>query len=442
MEQWQWTMASAGTGRSYERVPKEVARGSLRFGRTRTTVTATQPAGDLWQPGAMDDEITLTREELYERVWSTPVSKLAAEFGMSDVGLAKWCKKLDIPRPGLGYWARLAAGQKPKRPKLPPPPKHLRARELTVTFWRRPPVPPDHVQRPRPVPPDVPIPESLHGAHPVVRQLREELAKATPDHNGLLRVSQTRVTDAAIRIGPDSVNRMLRLLAGIFRVLEQRGHRVELGTGGWEKHLEILCCVGHEKVRLTVEEKVAKKPHTATEQEKRDHGLWGSQIPKYDGYPSGALTILVNGGRWSDWRHGTLDDMLGHVVLGVEEAAERSQQARLQWERQEEARREQARQDAIAKMRAEHEKTLAKDFEEMVSAWVQTDQLREFLRALRNATPQASRNEHFEAWCSWAEQYAIRVDPLSKPERVPKLLEPDISKVPEDRYHQAQEWHG
>ncbi len=33
------------------------------------------------------------REELYERVWSTPMHKLAKEFGYSDVGLAKLCEK-------------------------------------------------------------------------------------------------------------------------------------------------------------------------------------------------------------------------------------------------------------------------------------------------------------------------------------------------------------
>jgi hypothetical protein len=29
------------------------------------------------------------REELYERVWTTPMHRLAKEFGYSDVGLAK-----------------------------------------------------------------------------------------------------------------------------------------------------------------------------------------------------------------------------------------------------------------------------------------------------------------------------------------------------------------
>jgi hypothetical protein len=39
---------------------------------------------------------------------------------MSDVGFAKICKKLGIPRPGLGYWAKKAAGKAvPIQPELP-----------------------------------------------------------------------------------------------------------------------------------------------------------------------------------------------------------------------------------------------------------------------------------------------------------------------------------
>ena len=48
----------------------------------------------------------ITREELYEAVWSESVQKLALALGISDVGLAKICKKLNVPRPGRGHWAK------------------------------------------------------------------------------------------------------------------------------------------------------------------------------------------------------------------------------------------------------------------------------------------------------------------------------------------------
>jgi hypothetical protein len=57
------------------------------------------------------DILKLTREQLYALVWSKPVSELAKDFGISDVGLAKRLRKLNVPVPGRGYWARVSAGQ-------------------------------------------------------------------------------------------------------------------------------------------------------------------------------------------------------------------------------------------------------------------------------------------------------------------------------------------
>ena len=51
--------------------------------------------------------ITLTRKELYDKVWSQPVHTLAKEYGISDVGLKKICKRRDIPTPALATGPRL-----------------------------------------------------------------------------------------------------------------------------------------------------------------------------------------------------------------------------------------------------------------------------------------------------------------------------------------------
>lgn len=61
------------------------------------------------------------RDVLYDEVWKQPVCTLAKKYGISDVGLAKACRKLGVPLPGLGYWGKKTAGKKvPKRPPLAP----------------------------------------------------------------------------------------------------------------------------------------------------------------------------------------------------------------------------------------------------------------------------------------------------------------------------------
>jgi len=60
------------------------------------------------------------REEIYKEIWSEPIQHVARKYNLSDVGLAKVCRKLNIPRPGRGYWAVKAAGKPiPRRPPLP-----------------------------------------------------------------------------------------------------------------------------------------------------------------------------------------------------------------------------------------------------------------------------------------------------------------------------------
>ena len=56
--------------------------------------------------------LTLTRQQLHDRVWTTPTDKLAGELGLSGRGLGKLCARHDIPVPPRGYWAKKAAGKR------------------------------------------------------------------------------------------------------------------------------------------------------------------------------------------------------------------------------------------------------------------------------------------------------------------------------------------
>src|SRR5690554_755714 len=49
----------------------------------------------------------ITRQELYDLVWSKPVTHIAKEYGFSDNGIRKICKKYNIPLPNVGYWSKL-----------------------------------------------------------------------------------------------------------------------------------------------------------------------------------------------------------------------------------------------------------------------------------------------------------------------------------------------
>ncbi len=67
----------------------------------------------------MEKRCLIKRNDLYNQVWSTPMTLLAKEYGISDVGLAKICKKLNIPKPFSGYWRLKETGKHVEIPRLP-----------------------------------------------------------------------------------------------------------------------------------------------------------------------------------------------------------------------------------------------------------------------------------------------------------------------------------
>src|SRR5205809_4507887 len=113
----------------------------------------------------------LTREQLYEKVWSAPATQVAAELGISDVALAKRCKQLNVPKPSLGYWAKVAAGQKPEKTSLPPT-----ASEVFVQAAEK------------PLEKTLSLPETTEQLHPLAMELIRTFAARKPDSDKRISV--------------------------------------------------------------------------------------------------------------------------------------------------------------------------------------------------------------------------------------------------------------
>lgn len=57
---------------------------------------------------------SLSREDLYFLVWTMPTTKAAKTLGVSDVAVTKRCKRLNVPKPPRGYWAKVQSGRIPE----------------------------------------------------------------------------------------------------------------------------------------------------------------------------------------------------------------------------------------------------------------------------------------------------------------------------------------
>lgn len=61
----------------------------------------------------------ISREDFYRAVWLEPIKTVAARLGISDVALAKICRKHSIPIPPRGHWAKVQSGKRVFCPLLP-----------------------------------------------------------------------------------------------------------------------------------------------------------------------------------------------------------------------------------------------------------------------------------------------------------------------------------
>jgi hypothetical protein len=360
----------------------------------------------------------VTRAELYELVWRTPMSRLAAEFGVSDVALAKTCRRLSVPRPGRGYWAQIAVGRKVKRPGLGKPPPGTR--EWVIVERTENPAP----RAPKPEVPKVETPTDLREAHEAIKRLGAALASAKRDQHDRLLIPGRR--DPVLAVTVASHRRALLLLSALATVATSRGHAVVLHEE--ESSYVLAIVVEDAEIAASVIERLDRKAHELTPAERlqADRG-YRYGIPKYDYFAAGRLQILLHESgasrsSWSDTERRSLERQLGSVVLAIEAVGERR---RLQRIADEERRREQERRalaeaeerrlQRLREARVQHEERLAR-------AWSEAEEIRRFLAAVRAAVP-SSKSDGTAAWLRWADAYAVSLDPVSRADDIAKETE-------------------
>jgi hypothetical protein len=179
---------------------------------------------------------TFTRKELFDLVWSAPTRTIAKQLGISDVGLAKVCRRADLLLPPRGYWAKLAAGKRVTKPQMPPRGPGMSDRiALRRDRWSW---GPDPVDLSMPDPPVPEYPETLDELAArvrqqigVVRRTRDfehghprvlRLLEADEQRRARQRESPYWTSDAPVFDTPTE-QRRLRLLSSLFRALDKVG---------------------------------------------------------------------------------------------------------------------------------------------------------------------------------------------------------------------------
>ncbi len=390
--------------------------------------------------------LTLSREGLYELVWSKPMTELAQDFGLSDVALAKRCRKLGVPVPGRGYWARVAAGQAPRQAAL-----KKRADDVmdyaALTFDapqdETAPIPPDDAAAPNPQRLAVENLELAHSddlrlASPAVKRTalrlkrpwRKEISWNRGERNGpIISIDVSEACADRALLLSEQIIAGARSLGWTFKAPPKEEESRSRRYGLEQPEAPVYGClfVDDEPLAFRIDERDKRIDHELTESEK-SRKRRGESIypPRWDYVPTGELRLhLMHANStymkrtWKDGARLKLEQQTKAVLLGLFDEAvsiktkrEEQRLAEIERRREEKLRWEQSER------RTANEK-LIHELEAQAGAWLRARFLKSYLRALRRALEKdgteglvAERQEETIDFLAWAQHYIDQLDPL------------------------------
>jgi len=351
----------------------------------------------------------LTREELYEKIWSVPITQLAAELGISDVALAKRCKKLNVPKPPLRYWAKVAAGMKQKKVPLPPTPNEVFIKTAEKSPGKT-----------------LPIPQTTEQLHSLATELLRRLTTEKPSWDKRIRISECTLPEVAITKA--LIERAAKSFHTILNGVEHLGITFRKAQGSYGPGFFQR---GRDRLYLEIKEDLVDR--------------FGSRRPSLqwqtDGVPSGVLTFSINPERygiqkekqWKEDGKSSLGKLLAQIVTAIrrhyietqkrqaEEAIERKKQ-RVEYERR---WREHQEKEAIRleeERKQKHEGALeatahvrSEDLLKAAEWWRLYQTAVEFIHECEQRWRNSQANElttEQEAWLLWARENAKAMSPF------------------------------
>jgi len=383
----------------------------------------------------MKSDKTLSREELYELVWTTPMVRLAKQFGLSDQGLAKKCKKHNIPRPPQGYWVKLEHGKSAKKTPLP---CNSDSSLESIAFYTKfevkqslsaPQNENEEEQLVRAL--EYKIPVKVNRYHPLVSAYRKAADKKYIDQYGHILCRGTAIGQD-IKVTQDAYKRACHFIQGIISLFGDCGWQLKEQTSQWSSKPYVAFVFGDDELRFKLKERVKRTPHIKTKKEKDSGYSWG---PTYDYIPTGTLELSIENlyspgfkTHWKDTNKETLEDQLASIVQGFSRGFECHKQLRLErerehriWKVEEEKRKEALRLQKIEVKRQEYLFELAQDHQK-------AEQIRNLIQAFQ-AT--GEKGNGFDDWLSWATEIADSFDPI---ERAAEIVSKH-HKIAQESYH-------
>jgi len=254
--------------------------------------------------------------------------QLAQRYGMSDVGLAKICKKNNIPRPPKGYWSRKYAGQDVSAEPLPDVENdkiiQINTDIKQIEFIR-------HRQElikesslPGTLIASINVPDSLTNPHPLVSQTSELLKSCKEDKHGILELPTE--TCLSIHVSREALPRALRIMDALIKSLMSLGFEVFI-----ENNATLVKLLG-VTLGISIQEELNRRYLQAKDHILETHYYhFGYKLYEELSKPTGRLILAIdekelylemNARRsWRDSETNKLEDLLPRFISGLIKAA-------------------------------------------------------------------------------------------------------------------------
>jgi hypothetical protein len=266
------------------------------------------------------------------------MSKVAQDFGISDVALKKHCTKQRVPSPPRGYWAKKEAGKPVKQVRFIETADPLEER---ITIYGRnqadfPASVREILQKARAkrvprklLPPDPQVSIiPIERVHPAIAVTAKRLRTQKPDKAAVVSASGNGCCGVEVGIG--SVERCITVLNALAQSLEAQHLALSpIGSG-------MAITAEGEIVPFRLTEHVRRDKHVPTPEEllaedrrrKRLGMTWdspyGRAYPEWDFVRTGELIIEIENQyadglrrRWKDGRQQRLDNLIDEIAAGI-----------------------------------------------------------------------------------------------------------------------------
>jgi len=348
---------------------------------------------------------TISRSELYNKVWTTPLIKLAIELGISDRALAKKCKRYRIPFPGIGYWNKLKAGHKLKQKPLPALDDDNDP--IVMTIRTKPAEPPirkeieEAITFEKDTVNSIVVAPERELAHPMVIRISRWLLRKKSERGAVL---SNRGWMDSVTASAQSIQRALRILDALLSSLEARGHRV---TWADKDRVKVAVTVFDETFNIRIVEHIQH----VYQQHYEDYRQ------RWDYVPTGYLRFEFDGefarGKSSDTpKRKRLENHINEMLIRLFKAADMTKTRRIE--------EEEWRKRHDIEMQIWHEKRRQEELErtriELITSatekWSATKAIEGFIEDVKANMALYTLNEEqvkkFHEIINWANDYLSR----------------------------------